>query len=100
MPGPGLCVLGQQTGVKCSTPSFPSASVQALLSHGDKAARRPLTPACIEVHPPGASGGPGCLHTPALGHDLGADLGPTGHQTSRKDAGPLRIHPIPLGSLT
>ena len=92
MPGPGLCVLGQQTAVKCSAPSFPSASVQALLGHGDKAARRPLTPVCIEVHPPGASGGPGCLHTPALGHDLG----PTGHQTSREEAGPLRIHPYHL----
>ena len=85
--------------VKCSTPSFLTASIQALGS-GDKAALQTFERLCIEVLPPGASGGPVCQHTPALGHDPGADLGPTGDQTSREDEGPFRIHSIPLGSLT
>ena len=99
VPGQGLCVLGQQMDVKCSTPSFLTASIQALGS-GDKAALQTFERLCIEVLPPGASGGPVCQHTPALGHDPGADLGPTGDQTSREDEGPFRIHSIPLGSLT
>ena len=99
VPGQGLCVLGQQMDVKCSTPSSLTASIQALGS-GDKAALQAFERLCIEVLPPGASGGPVCLHTPALSHDLGSNLGPTGHQTSREDEGPFRIHSIPLGSLT